>query len=136
MVVPLPKQCHFCIRSPAELILATSDDGGLSLIQSFWGPKIKVWVLTGDAGWTLQQTIAIGSWRQSITGDIPRWISLSAVCPRSRCVVGASLESKQEFLIDLGRGSGPPVRCIGNYKGLDCWPYEIDSSSTYISIRM
>jgi hypothetical protein len=132
----LPKQCHFCIRSPAELILATSDDGRLSLIQSFWGPKIKVWVLIGDAGWTLQQTIAIGGWRQPITGDIPRWISLSAFCPRSRCVVGASLESKQEFLIDLGSGSGPPVTCIGNYKGLDCWPYEIDSSSTYISIRM
>ena len=129
----LPEQCHFCIRSPAELVLATSDDGRrLSLVQSFWGPKIKVWVLTtgdDDAGWTLQQTIGIGSWRRrTISGDIPRWIFLSAFCPRSRCVVGASLDTKQEFVIDIGSGSGPPVRCIGNYKGLDCWPYEIDSS--------
>jgi hypothetical protein len=115
-------------------ILATSSDGP-SLMQTFkGGPEIQVWVLTGDAGWTRQQTISIGSECLISGGRIPQLICFCAFCPQSRCMVAMSSESGHEFLINLGSGlSCASVMRIGNCDGFDSCPYEIDCSSTYIS---
>ena len=119
----LQMECH-------PSILGMSGDGRLFLVQSLSGPSIKVWVLSGDAQWTLQRTISMA------TGDVVPWssISLRAFCPRSWCVV--ALWSDQELIIDIDcSGSSPRIRQIGKQKACHCryCPYEMDSSSTYIS---
>jgi hypothetical protein len=113
--------------TPVQAILTTSADGWLSLLHHFdLDTKIKVW--------TLLQSISIRSECLIDDGRIPQRIYFSAFCPQSRCVVAMSSKSNKEFLIDLSnRSSCPLVTRIGNYDELDCWPYEIDCSSTYIS---
>lgn len=116
----LPVQCHLPI-------LGMSGDGRLSLVQSLWGPCIKVWVLSDDAQWTLQQTISIDVYHllpYCPSGNIPRSTYLSAFCPRRRCVT--TLWSDQELLIDIDTSSSRPrIKRIGKREGFRCCPYEM-----------
>jgi hypothetical protein len=142
----LPKQCFGSTGGignndgEEEPILATSGDGRLSLIRSLRGPQIQVWVLmNGVAQWTLQHTISIQVQNlgpccpdQEIARYFNKLTYLSAFCPKSGCVIGMWLD--KVLLIDIQSSSRPPVRCIGDcHASLECCPYEMDCSSTYIS---
>lgn len=139
----LPVQCHSTITVPITPILSMSSNGRLLLIESLWGLIIQVWVLCRGQ-WTCQWTIQMDAQtllshcppRRSHccpTCAMPSAMYLTASCPRSRCVI--IIWSDQEFLVDIDESgsSHPRVRHMSSRNGYYCWPYEMDSSSTYIS---
>ncbi|CAL4991087.1 unnamed protein product [Urochloa decumbens] len=134
-VTKLPDQCRHGYSS-CSLVLATSGDGRLSVVQEgrfhgYHGSCIQVWVLISEQ-WSLQRTVPVPAANMGM--DL--WTNNIVFCPRSGCVL---VEVKGgDLIIELDTG---PSRLIRYLKPSIPWslsnsgyryPYETDWS-TYLS---
>ncbi|OEL13885.1 hypothetical protein BAE44_0025098 [Dichanthelium oligosanthes] len=111
-----------------RLVLATSEDGRLSLIVQLRDHQIEVWVLVGDSEWMLRRAIDLHNLIPSFPeGNI--WLLISGFCPRSGRLFGDI--HQKDLLIDADRGSLRPTGRIG-VGHVTKYPYEMDWSA-YIS---
>ncbi|CAN6278942.1 unnamed protein product [Urochloa humidicola] len=120
--------CYGALRD-SPLRLATSGDGGrLSVVRSFGGGAIEVWVLAGDGGggggrWALRRTIEV-----PCCGGDDVWFS--AFCPRSGCLLGHV--GGKDVIVDAERGSSCVIGGVGTSHGGRTYSYEMDWS-TYLA---
>ncbi|CAL4968673.1 unnamed protein product [Urochloa decumbens] len=108
----------------SPLRLATSGDGRLSVVRSFGGGAVEVWVLAGGDGWSLRRTIKA----PCCGGEV--WFS--AFCPRSGCLLGQV--GDKEIIVDAERGSCCLIGSVDDTTnhGRCLYPYEMDWS-TYLA---
>lgn len=104
-----------------SIVLATSEDGRLSVISQMVDQQIEMWVF-GGGEWTLRRTIdlhKVGNVRMIIRG----------FCPKSGCLFGDA--HNDDVLVDVNTGS---LRLTGRIRDgrVTMYPYEMDWS-TYIS---
>lgn len=119
----------FALPSSGNIVLATSEDGQLSVISPLVDHLIEVWVLGGGGDeWTLQRAINL----HNLIPSCPKWRRdvIRAFCPRSGCLF-VDIDNKDVLLIDINTGSLRLIRgmCVGP---VNLYPYEVDWS-TYIS---
>ncbi|CAL5057567.1 unnamed protein product [Urochloa decumbens] len=109
----------------SPLRLATAGDGRLSVVRSFGGGAVEVWVLAGGGGdlCSLRRTIKV----PRCGGDV--WFS--AFCPRSGCLLGHV--GGKEIIVDTERGSCCLIGAVDDTNHGRClYPYEMDWS-TYLA---
>ncbi|CAO2046283.1 unnamed protein product [Urochloa humidicola] len=113
--------CYGGLRD-SPLRLAAAGDGRLSMVRSFGGGAVEVWVLAGGGGWSLRRRIKV----RRCGGEV--WFS--AFCPRSGCLLGHV--GSRDVLVDAERGSACLIGGVGSNHGGRTYPYEMDWS-TYLA---
>ncbi|RCV06941.1 LOW QUALITY PROTEIN: hypothetical protein SETIT_1G204300v2 [Setaria italica] len=111
--------CYSSLRT-SPLRLATSGDGRLTVVRSFGGGLVEVWVLTGGDRWVLRRTIDVRNLLPYCHGDV--WFS--ACCPRSGCLLG-HVGGKELLVCCL-------IECVDTNHGGCMYSLEMDWS-TYMA---
>ncbi|KAF8645025.1 hypothetical protein HU200_066230 [Digitaria exilis] len=120
----LPEK-HAEITDHDRFVLATSEDGRLSLISQLRDHQIEVWVLVGHGEWTLRRMINV-----QIPGCLKEdsvCLGIKGFCPRSGCLFGyINYYNKDLLLIDVNTGNLRLVQKFGvgyfdEYDGFMKW---------------
>ncbi|CAL4991045.1 unnamed protein product [Urochloa decumbens] len=111
--LPPERSCRLD-QARSDLVLATSEDGGLALVvlPTRCGQEMEAWVLGGGGGggWTLRRRIDVGNLLPGYPnlGRERQWlVRICGFCPRSGCLFG-DVGFDGEYFLVVGVDGGSP----------------------------